>query len=249
MSDMDNRLVFIIPQDRQEQVKKVVQAMFQNGEGVIEDVIVDDMLVSEYEQAIKERDDLAEKLRDLQGNNVSQFYILKSESDSYRTQLEQCQRDKKILASQLTEEQREMSDTLTIILSHLKEEMPDDDFKKVIDKLTDTQIARYNLEKFKEEKYKVIELEVTKEIKKNIRVLVKENETVKDAIEVLEECECTSSLDDCIEDSDDVEYSYVEVENTDASDDAEGHIYTKEQVLRRREQYWCSDDVMREVYE
>ena len=247
MSDMDNRLVFIIPKDRQEQVERVVRAVFQNGE----DVIVDDMLVSEYEHIVEERDDLAEKLRDLQGNNASQFDILKSESDSYRTQLEQCQRDKTILASQLTEEQREMSDTLTIILSHLKEEMPDDDFKKVIDKLTDTQIARYNLEKFKEEKYKVIELEVTKEIKKNIRVLVKENETVKDAIEVLEECEGTSSLDDCIENSEDVEYSYVEIENTDfdSFDDAEEHIYTKEQILRHHEQYWCSDDVEREVYE
>ena len=213
MSDMDNRLVFIIPKDKQEQVERVVKAMFQNGE----DVIVDDMLVSEYEQAIKERDDLAEKLRDLQGNNVSQFDILKSESDSYRTQLEQCQRDKTILASQLT----------------------------------DTQIARYNLEKFKEEKYKIIELEVTKEIKKNIRVLVKENDTVNDAIEVLEECEGTLSLDDCIENSEDVEYSYVEVENTDSNtfDDTEEHIYTKEQVLRHSEQYWCSDDVMKEVYE
>lgn len=244
MSDMDNRLVFIIPQDRQEQVKKVVQAMFQNGEGVIEDVIVDDMLVDEYEQAIKERDDLAAKLRDIHTNIATQNINLKD-------QLVLCEQDKNILARELNERTKNVAQKYDEMLSALKNLVSEEDFKSFIKDFTDSEIAMYNLEKFKEEKYKVIELEVTKEIKKNIRVLVKENETVKDAIEVLEECEGTSSLDDCIEDSEDVEYSYVEVENTDfdSFDDAEEHIYTKEQVLRHREQYWCSDDVMREVYE
>lgn len=94
-------------------------------------------------------------------------------------------------------------------------------------------------------------MEVTRQVTKNIKVLVKENDSIDDAIEVLEECEGTSSLDDCIEDSEDVEYLYAKVENIDFDtfDDAEKSIYTKEQVLRHREQYWCSNDVMKEVYE
>ena len=230
MSDMNNRLVFIMPEEKQEQVRNVVKAMFPN-----DDVIIDDMLVDEYEHAIKERDELAEKLRCVPVDvNV--------EIVNLRDRLNLCERDKDILVSELNERTKNVAQKYNEMLTQLKIFLSEEDFRSFMKDFTESEIAMYNLEEFKEEKYKIIELEVTREIKKNIKVLVKENDTAKDAIEVLEEYENYSNLDDYIDESDDVEYSYSEYDSSE-------NTYTKEQVLRHSEQYWCSDDVMREIYE
>ena len=54
---MKDRLTFVVPEEKQEQIQNVVRAILGD------DYLLDDMLVSEYESAIEERDRLAEELR------------------------------------------------------------------------------------------------------------------------------------------------------------------------------------------
>ena len=55
----ENRLVFVLPKEKHEDVKRIVEAFINNKD----EYLVDDMLVDEYEAIIDERDRLAEQLR------------------------------------------------------------------------------------------------------------------------------------------------------------------------------------------
>ena len=235
VKNMENRIAFVIPKDKQDSVRTVLRCMLG------EDYLEDDMIYDEYEAVIAERDDLAKSLRDMEG---------KINSNALQ-ELEVCKADKEILANELRqanfradENKRVLGDLLddvTMCIQSICDDMQNTldryAFKEFMKKFTDEQIVTYGLEKhIEEEKYRVTRVRVTKEIQTDILVLEKDDENA-DAELVLDGA-VSSEISPYFDDNNDYEeYSFEEREVV--AEDC-----TKDEILNRysQEELFCDSD-------
>lgn len=262
-ADLSNRLCLIIPKEKHQKIANIVNEIIGNED----EFDVDDMLVSEYESVCEENFRLAEKLREMPTDLVAENtrlkeeiqklkdqieakdlknQILEEESVSRISQIEQCRKDKDIITGQLSKERQEMSDTLTTILTYLKDEIPKEDYNNVIDKLTDEQIARYNLEEFqKEHKYKIVTVEVSRTTRKLIKVILHDDDNDNKASDVIADSEYENNLNDCIDenldDYNDTDYNYT-------IDQVECDLSLRDVQVLDQGNLWYGDEIGTEVY-
>lgn len=167
-------------------------------------------IISRYEGVPVEKNspNVADEFEQTKELTVSEYDRMKDVMIDKTKELEQCETDKKIVVDELFNAKEKTHRIINNILTALKEAEQNEMLEEALSYLSDEDIKYFDLEKWKEEKYDIVTVEVTQTRTKEIKVVVPHDSYSESDIDNFIERDCCNSLDDIFNDVDEYEYEF-----------------------------------------